>query len=363
MQEGLTEATNDICFYYRTSEIWDAMYADCIAAQTSIEFEQYIIMDDRAGGRFLDLFAQKAAEGVKVRLLFDGVGSRGILFSPQLDKIRKAGGEVHFYNPLHSYRVLNPRRWLPRSHVKTMLIDGRIAHTGSACLWEIMEHWHELHCRFTGNAVNDVVRHFSSIWETEKKDEKIKGTEPADMNMPTGYAVSAPALHTNPIYKQLLMQIRAAQSSVRLVTPYFLPPHRLRRALINAARRGVKVEILMSAKTDVPLADHVSHSYFPGLLRHGIQLFLYPSQVLHAKYAIIDDTWATVGSTNMDYLSLLKNREANLIIRDAAALAKLRDGSDVYMRDAARADMTFVQGIPWTQRLAGYLGRFMKEVL
>ncbi len=363
MQEGLKDHEKDMTFYYRTSDIWDAMYADCEAAKTSIEFEQYIIMDDSAGKRFLELFATKAVQGVRVRLMFDGIGSRGILISPHLDKIRKAGGEVHFYNPLHSYRAFNPRRWLPRSHVKTMLIDGRIAHTGSACLWEIMEHWHELHCRFTGIGVADVARHFAQIWEAEEKDERIHGTNPADLTAKAGYAVSAPALHINPIYKQLLTQIKAAKSSVRLVTPYFLPPHRLRRALIKAARRGVRVEILMSAKTDVPLADHVSHSYFPGLLRHGIKLFLYPFQVLHAKYAIIDDAWATVGSTNMDYLSLLKNREANLIIRDHAALVDLRAASDAYLRDARTADMQYVHSIPWNQRLAGYLGRCVKEVL
>lgn len=363
MQEGLKDSNDDIRFYYRTSEIWDAMYADCAAAQASIEFEQYIIMDDGAGRRFLELFARKAAQGVKVRLLFDGVGSRGILFSPHLDKIRKAGGEIHFYNPLHSHRAFNPRRWLPRSHVKTLLVDGRIAHTGSACLWEVMKHWHELHCRFTGDGAQDVARHFERLWKAEEKDEKVRGNDPADMNAATGYAVSAPALHMNPIYKQLLSKIKAAKTSVRLVTPYFLPPHRLRRALIKAAKRGVNVEILMSAKTDVPLADHVSHSYFPGLLRHGIKIFLYPYQVLHAKYAIIDDTWATVGSTNMDYLSLLKNREANLIIRDHAALLELRAGSDAYMRDARQADMNYVHSIPLLQRITGYLGRCMKEML
>lgn len=363
MQEGLNETNTDMKFYYRTSDIWDAMYADCEAARTSIEFEQYIIMDDGAGRRFLELFAQKAAQGVKVRLMFDGVGSRGLLISPHLDRIRKAGGEIHFFNPLHSGRAFNPRRWLPRSHVKTMLIDGRIAHTGSACLWEVMEHWHELHCRFTGAGVSDVANHFASIWEAEEKDERIHGTNPQDMNAKAAYAVSAPALRMNPIYRHLLAQIKAAKSSVRLVTPYFLPPHRLRRALIKAARRGVKVEIIMSAKTDVPLADHVSHSYFPGLLRHGIRLYLYPYQVLHAKYAIIDEAWATVGSTNMDYLSLLRNREANLIIREHEALVDLRAASDKYLRDARQADMQFVRSIPWTQRLAGYLGRCMKEVL
>ena len=117
MQEGLKDGKNDMKFYYRTSDIWNAMYADCDAAQTSIEFEQYIIMDDSAGKRFLELFASKAAQGVKVRLMFDGIGSRGILISPHLDKIRKASGEIHFYNPLHSYRAFNPRRWLSAQNI------------------------------------------------------------------------------------------------------------------------------------------------------------------------------------------------------------------------------------------------------
>lgn len=350
-------------FYYRNSDIWDVMYADCKSARKSIEFEQYIMMDDYAGHRFLQLFADKARQGVRVRLMFDGVGSRGLLVNSLLDDIRRAGGEVCFYNSLLSRRAFMPSRWLPRSHVKTLLIDGEVAHTGSACMWEIMEHWHEMHCRFTGPAVADVVAHFSSIWESRDKNETIRHTPRPDTRADAAYAVSHPALRINPIYRELLQQIALANKSIRLVTPYFLPPNRLRRALIRAARRGVKVEILVSAKTDVPLADHVSHSYFPGLLRRKIGIFLYPYQVLHAKYAIIDETWATIGSTNMDYLSLMHNREANLIIRVPHVLHELRAASDNYMRDAIQVDFKYCRDIPFADRLSGYLGRFMKGVL
>ncbi len=355
--------TAEFQFFYRTSDIWDAMYADCKAAKKSIEFEQYIIMDDYAGHRFLQLFAEKAQQGVKVRLMFDGVGSRGIMISKLLGDIRRAGGEVYFYNSLLSHRAFMPSHWLPRSHVKTLLVDGAIAHTGSACMWEIMEHWHEMHCRFTGAAVADVAAHFASVWNAHDKNETIAGMAHPDMKATSAYAVSRPSLGINSIYRELLQQIKAAQKTIRLVTPYFLPPRRLRRALVHAARRGVNVEILVSAKTDVPLADHVSHSYFPALLRHGIKIFLYPYQVLHAKYAIIDETWATIGSTNMDYLSLLHNREANLIIRVPEVLHELREASDAYIRDARQADMQYCHEIPFTERLTGYLGRCMKGVL
>lgn len=349
-------------FFNRASAIWDAMYADCKLARKSIEFEQYIMMDDYAGHRFLQLFADKARQGVKVRLMFDGVGSRGLLVNKLLDDIRLAGGEVYFYNSLLSRRAFMPSRWLPRSHVKTLLIDGEVAHTGSACLWEIMEHWHEMHCRFTGPAVAGVAAHFSSVWQARDKNEKIRDAQP-DITADCAYAVSHPALRINPIYRELLHQIGSAKKSVRLVTPYFLPPRRLHRALIRAARRGVNVEILASAKTDVPLADHVSHSYFPGLLRRKVRIFLYPDQVLHAKYAIIDEDWATIGSTNMDYLSLLHNREANLIIRVPHVLRELRQLSDSYMRDSVQVDLQYCRDIPFTERLVGYLGRFMKGVL
>lgn len=351
-------------FFYRTSDIWDAMYADCKLARISIEFEQYIMMDDYAGHRFLQLFAEKARQGVKIRLMFDGVGSRGLLVSKLLDDIRLAGGEVYFYNSLLSHRAFMPSRWLPRSHVKTLLIDGEVAHTGSACMWEIMERWHEMHCRFTGPAVADVAAHFSSVWESRDKNETIRDGLKPDMNACTSYAVSHPTLRMNPIYRELLQQIKSAKKSIRLVTPYFLPPRRLRHELIRASRRGINVEILVSAKTDVPLADHVSHSYFPGLLRRKIRIFLYPYQVLHAKYALIDDSWATIGSTNMDYLSLFHNREANLIIRAPQnVLHELRVASDAYMRDSTQVDMQYCRNIPFMERLAGYMGRWIKGIL
>jgi len=338
------------------------MYDDCALASKSIEFEQYILMDDGAGRRFLELFAAKAKEGVKVRLMFDGIGSRGLLVSPYLGEIRKAGGEVHFYNSLLSSRLFRPSRWLPRSHIKTMLIDGTIAHTGSSCLWEIMSDWHDVHCRFSGPAAADVARHFSQIWESREKNEKIAGLTPRP-DAAISYTVSAPALKVNEIYRELISRIKNAKTSVKLVTPYFLPPHRLRRALEKAARRGVSVQVMISAKSDVPIADHVSHSYFRRLLRKGIEIYLFPHQVLHAKFAVVDGEWATVGSTNMDYLSLLRNREANLIIRDASTADTLEQAFVGYRGLSRRADKKYCDAIPLQHRIAGYLGRCLKEVL
>jgi cardiolipin synthase A/B len=348
-------------FYPRTSQAWDAMYDDCAAATKSIEFEQYIIMNDAVGRRFLELFRDKARAGVRVRLLLDCVGCRSIRVHPLVDEIRAAGGAVNFYNALGWNHLFFPASWYPRSHIKTLLVDGQIAHTGSVCLWGMMRDWHDLQLRVTGAPTAWVRHHFAHTW-------KCLGEECAEFPEPEAqdavrYLVSEPHLRPSGIYRELLEAIRGARERIRIVTPYFVPPRRLRRALRKAAQRNVRVEILTSARTDVPLADHASRYSFAGLLRNGLKIYLYPHEVLHAKYAMIDRDWAMVGSINMDYLSLLKNREAAIVFKHSDAIDRMWALSDGYVRDSRQADMEYCRAIPLPHRIAGYLAYQIRWML
>lgn len=300
------DAVQPVELFTHIQPAWQRMYEDCAAAQVSIYFEQYIVGNDEIGMAFLRLFEQKAKEGVAVHLTFDFIGSRDVYNTDIIHAIRSAGGTVRFYNVLRPRDILHPSHWIPRNHCKTLVIDGRIAYVGSACLADEMKDWRDFHVRITD-------RPLPGLLSPEN-----------DTAQPIRYVMHRPRQKPNPIYQEFLDQIAMAEKSIFLVTPYFFPPYALRRALRNAVARGVTVTIMLSKKTDIPFLTFLTRSYFPWLMNRGIGIVYYNESILHAKYAVIDDSWAMLGSTNIDYLSLRYNREGNLMIRDHYLISLLK---------------------------------------
>jgi cardiolipin synthase len=335
--------------YARTQDAWEAMYADCAAAKTSIDFEQYIILNDDTGMKFMDIFADKARAGVKVSLLLDRVGCRQVFDCPQVHTIREHGGKVAFYNAIGWLNLFSPSSWFPRNHVKSLLIDRQVSYIGGVCLAAEMAEWRDLHVRLTGEPMQQMANSLAAI--------------PATASPHFEYLVSRPFHLKNPIYEELLAQIRTAKNYVHIVTPYFLAPRRLRRELFKAARRGVEVSVVIAGKSDVPMAKYVSQSYFPRMIRRGLNIWSYEPTILHGKYMIVDGEWGMVGSTNMDYLSLLRNREANLTVHKHDLVDALEEQFQDVKKHAHKLSPDFWKSVPLPLRLAGYLGRYMKKIM
>ncbi len=362
--DNRSSSDTQIKFYLSPHETWDAMYQDCQNAKHSIEFEQYILNNDELGEKFAALFAEKSKQNIAVRLILDKVGSSNMVSSPYFQEIRDNGGEVHFYNPITWFNIFLPHTWYPRNHTKTMLIDSSIAYTGGVCLAAYMRDWRDTQARFTGSMIEDVKNDFANLLNAFKKRRrrlptylsKIKG------NL-FRYVISRPHVRANPIYKEMLEKIWAAKKRICIVSPYFLPPKKLRRALYAAALRGVKVQIMTSMKTDVPLADYVGRSYFKQMTHFGIEVLLYKKTVLHAKYSIIDDNWATIGSMNIDYLSLTRNREANIILEDLPTIAEMQGHFDHDMQFCDKAGPDYYRMLPLHVKLIGFLGRVFRRVI
>lgn len=346
----------ELTFFKRPDDVWEAMYRDCAAAKRSIAFEQYIICNDHIGQRFLELFAKKTEEGVAINLLFDSLGSQQVKYSSLVSKIRNHGGSVRFYRPIKWINTLRPSKWLPRNHTKSMLIDSNIAYVGGVCLADYMKDWRDLHVRVTGALCKEIQE---NLMHPKKRILSVRRPRRAGFI----YAVSSAHATGNPVYKELLFQIRQAKESIYLVTPYFLPPIRLRLALIKAAKKGIDVKVMTTEETDVPVASLVARSYFSGVLRKGISILAYQGTVLHAKYAIIDSAWATLGSTNMDYLSLIRNREANIIIYDEPTIRRLKEDFITDMSRCKILKINFWKDTPFLLRLIGYLGRPFKKIM
>lgn len=352
------DLSGDISFYSLTSDAWEAMYEDCRNAQSSILYEQYIVCDDPVGRRFLALLAEKARSGVSVTLCLDRIGARGIYDSPEIAAIRAGGGLVIFYNDIFGRKIWTPWRWLPRNHLKLLLVDSAIAYVGGVCMADYMASWRDLFMRAAGPYGAAITRDYAAA--IRKKGVALAG--PPEDDTLFHYVVSDPRLRGNPIYRALLRAIHGARTEIEIVTPYFMPPRRLSKALLRAAARGVRVRVVVSGQ-DVPLVYYTSLTYLPRLIRRGIRFHAYRDTVCHAKYAIIDGEWAMLGSMNLDYLSLIHNREGNLVTTVPCVIGPMRS---VFAQTVAAAEALqedFLKDVPLRYRLLGYIGRPFRKLM
>ncbi|MFT3996983.1 MAG: phosphatidylserine/phosphatidylglycerophosphate/cardiolipin synthase family protein [Asticcacaulis sp.] len=307
-----------------TADAWAAMIAACEDARISIDFEQYIVKADEVGNAFLSLLARKARQGVRVRIILDAFGSRAVSQSPLMRELREAGAQVVLYHRLRPASVLNPASWVPRTHAKLLHVDDRTTFLGSMCLAVYMRDWRDTMVRLEDGLAEAARRDFAELWH-DLQDGRLDGDEqetPVSV-MAASYVSQNPKGGHYPLYDALVEAVNKARNEVCIATPYFFPPARLRQALMAAMARGVRVRLLLSHRTDVALADHVTRVLLPEWSDLGFAVRIYKKTVLHAKYAVIDTNWATLGSCNFDYLSLCRNREANIILRDPDAVAQL----------------------------------------
>ena len=349
----------DYEFFTTTLSAWEAMLDDCARAQQSIYFEQYILSNDDWGNRFLNLFLEKAKQGVKVTLVFDFIGSLDIFKSPIIKDIRKYGGHVRFYRPLSLKHLFRPHKWFPRTHLKCMIIDAQTGYLGSGCVAKRMEDWRDTYMRFNGALVKEMMREFridpipstalqsNGTWENDGFD----------------FQLNKPRLFSNPVYKDLLKHIHQAENHICIVTPYFIAPRKLAADLLKAARKGVKVTVMSSRETDVLLADLAARSDYLKYINNNIDIYLYQPAILHAKYAIVDGRWATMGSTNIDYLSLHQNRESNVAMTNMQAISELQQHFDIDLKDCMKVDEAYCRERPWLEKIAGTGAKLLKKML
>lgn len=344
-------------FYTTTFDAWQVMLADCEKAKHSIYFEQYILSDDEWGNKFLNLFLKKAKEGLRITLIFDFMGSMDIRHSPIVKAIRENGGTVKFYRPLNLKNLFFPKTWFPRTHLKCMIIDEEIGYLGSGCVAKRMETWRDTYMRFTGNIVHEMMYEFSIKGKPLKQSHKK--FEMDGFN----FQINKPKLFSNPVYKDLLKNINKAEDYIYIVTPYFIAPRRLSLDLIKAAKRGVKIVIMSSKVTDVMLADLAARADYKKYLNAGMHLHLFEPTILHSKYAIIDGKWATMGSTNIDYLSLHQNRESNVAITDVDAIGILKNHFIDDLDLCLKVDEAYCEKRHILEKMASHGAKLLKKIL
>jgi cardiolipin synthase A/B len=308
-------------FYHSSTDAWHAMSQACTMAKKSIDFEEYILRDDAVGNQLLEIFMAKAREGLRVRLLLDAFGCRRMRRHKVIVDLYEAGVQLAFFRPLNFLQVMIPTLGLPRSHAKALHIDGKTSFIGSMCVAAHMQGWRDTLVALEGEVAIQAKEDFNREWCREVLNFSYKPPpSPSCTNSPRSqrykndYTAQIPTFAITAILDSLKARIETATTSVLIATPYFFPTGCLRHALIAARARGVSVTLMLASQTDIPLADTVTRGLVKDWRKLGFNVVFYQPHVLHAKYAIIDEDWATVGSCNFDLLSLKFNREANVVL-------------------------------------------------
>ncbi len=330
---------------YTTADALKMMLKACESAQESIYMEQFLIEPDEIGQEFIKLFVKKAKEGVTVKLVLDSMYSRFMSQSLYIDALQQAGVKVKFFNWLFPFSTHNKKLWYFRNHRRLLITDRQTMVTGGICIAKKMEPWRETCIKVTGPVVSQALYVFDKTWrKVYKKHSLTLGTQYKTGLNGFSYITHAPLIGERHVYYRLIDAIRQAKKTVCITTPYFLPDRRLERVLILAKKRGVDVQILMPRKSNHPLVDVGSHTFFHKLLSKGIKIYRY-NDMVHAKTAQVDADWAMVGSMNLDNISLRYNFESALIVTNQVCVEEL---NAQFKKDLKLADELTLQH--WERR-------------
>jgi cardiolipin synthase len=350
--EEVQVGENVLRLYAYGRDLYDAMLEAIDAAQESIYLETYIWKDDAVGQEFRMHLARKAAEGVAVYVIFDRFGN---LVVPRAFKSSFAASiHVLEYSALRRpWHLLDPRRYA-LDHRKLLIVDGKMSFIGGYNIGSVYAtEWRDTHLSLRGPAAADLAMSFIAFWNRFcKADERITQWYHRSVDSRITVSRNEAMRLSFPIRDLYIAAIDKAEQFIFLTTAYFVPDQMLLDALKAAARRGVDVRVLVPWVSNHVVADWIAHSYFTDCLRGGVRIFGYRYTMLHAKTCTIDGQWATVGTCNLDRLSLVGNYEINVSVYSAAFARQM---SALFAEDTAeRFELTMEQwkSRPWYNKVS-----------
>jgi cardiolipin synthase len=334
-----------------------AMFKAVENAKDHINIETFIIEDDETGRKFADLLLQKHSEGVQVNLVYDSVGSYGTP-SAFFKRLRDGGVQVLEFNPVNPLKAHGKWRLARRDHRKILVVDGKVVITGGVNISQVYSAkllgekvrkgekvpWRDTDVQIEGPGVAEFQKLFLDTWQRQKGPELSAGNYFPDLKEEGNDLIqvvgNTPGQMNRITYIMYVSAITFAENTVHLTNAYFVPDGQTVKALTEAAQRGVDVRIILPKESDEALAFYGGRYYYSDFLKAGVKLYELRSAMLHAKTGVIDDVWSTVGSTNMDFWSFLKNDEVNAIILSrafAAEMEKMFDG-DLEVSDQVKLE-------------------------
>lgn len=342
---------NSVVLLMNGQQKFDDLFKAIDHAKSSIHLEYFNFRNDSIARLLFQHLEKKAKEGVEVRALFDAFGNASNnrpLKRYHLDSIRSKGIEIYKYDPI-TFPWIN--HVFTRDHRKIVVIDGKIAYIGGMNVADYyikgtqqVGSWHDMHCRIDGTAVNTLQAIFLKIWNKVSKQnvygakyyrglydnkdhsEGLKAdTTCAKGNKMVGIINREPRTSNEIIRSFYVEAINAAQDSIKLINPYFTLNHTIKKALRKAVKRGVKVEILISTKSDIPLTPDCGFYNAHKLMKKGCTVWMYTPGFHHTKIILVDGKFCTVGSANLNARSLSWDMEANAVIVDPYTTKELDD--------------------------------------
>jgi cardiolipin synthase len=369
---------NEVQLLVDGPDTYRAMLAAIGGARESINLETYIFNEDEVGERFAEALSARSLEGLEVRVIYDSLGSRAS--SPAFfERMRAAGVEFVEFHPVNPLDGGNPLDLNVRDHRKLLVVDGRIAFTGGINLdrnyssssggrrrasTSPVPGWRDTHIAVRGPAVAGFQRLFFTNWEEaggthdDDRARYFPPPQPEGRDLVRVLSSVGGDGEASPIRIAYGEAVDAAASRIWITQSYFGPDADLIRTMTEAAGRGVDVRIIVSGVSDAPMMLAVSRSYYETLLEGGVRIFESDDIMLHAKTAVIDGTWSTVGSSNLDYRSFIHNHEVNAVVVSESFGEEMEA---LFRSDLARSREILLgewRKRPWLDRVKETLSRF-----
>lgn len=375
-------AGNKVSLLFDGPATMRAMMEAARAATATINLETYIFDQDPVGLQFANLLIEKRKQGVTVNLMYDSVGTLG---TPQefFDRMRAAGINLLAFNPVNPAKAKGNWALNNRDHRKILVVDGKVAFTGGinisstyanssffrsrhkpGTVDEAKVGWRDTHIRIEGPAVATLQWAFIDNWVRQEAGE-LPRADYFPQLAPVGDKIVR-VLATEPnreseIYKSLLVAINEAKKSIHITSAYFVPDGQVIEAMCAAAKRGVDVKLVLPGVSDHSLVHYAGQSTYDDLLPCGVKIYELQVAVLHAKTAVIDGAWATIGSANIDRRSFIHNYELNVVVIDPAFGREMEAAFNEDLKDSKQITLAQWRRRPlvdrikqWAASLAGY---------
>lgn len=365
-------SNNGIKIYTDGASKFADFKTDILNAKEYINIQYYIFDDDHIGTEIKNLLTKKAGEGVKVRVIYDHVGSISTK-NRFFKEMEQAGVMVHPFFKV-SFPPFGTRiNW--RNHRKLCIIDGRIGYLGGMNIADRyidggkFTSWRDTHVRITGSILAALQYSYSIDWNfmgqslLEEESSSIKVDDGTCNNVGMQFLTSGPTDQWSNIAFVFLKAISNAKRSILIQTPYFLPTESLLKALQSAALSNVKVRVMLPRRNDSNILRFASYSYINECLKAGIKFYLYDAGMLHSKTIVIDNEFSTIGSTNFDFRSFEHNFECNLFIYSREVNTQMREIFAEDLKHSTRIDRNTWNRRPITQKILESITRLLSPIL
>ncbi len=342
--------------YTYGEHVFEAMLEAIRGARGHVYLASYIWKGDQVGQEFKDALIEAARRGVRVFLVFDGFAN--LVVAPSFKRFPGFVHVLKFPTVRPGLPLLNLRR-TGRDHRKVMVVDGRVGFVGGYNIGALYAtQWRDTHLRVEGPAVWELENTFVDFWNRHRRSSHPELADVGAANWDSRIRAqrNEPSRMLFPVRGMYLEAIDRATERVWITQGYFIPDTEILQALLGAADRGVDVRVLMPEASNHVVADWVAHGFYAALLRGGATIWLYEQAMVHAKTATVDGRWTTVGTANIDRLSLIGNYEINLEIHDPDQAAVMEQ---IFRADLANCrELTLDE---WEQR--GLMARLSERVL